>query len=122
MQIAHRQGAAGVFGAPGWSLVLLIYTHPIEGCEAERADLEVGHFLAQWLEHCRIRNRCNWHLLLKDLLCLLVQVDPLLFVRGHLGLQRVARGGAHRSTVGTRLAREDGLTAEQSIAGVHNPM
>lgn len=66
--------------------MLLIYTHTIEGCEAERADLEVGDFLAQRLEHRRVGNRHDRDLMLKDLLCLLVQIDPLLFVSGHFGL------------------------------------
>ena len=42
MQTAHLQGATGAARAPGWGGVLLIYTYPVERCEADWADLEIG--------------------------------------------------------------------------------
>src|SRR5450830_2106642 len=81
----HFKRATGASGAPGWGMVLLAQAHAVEGCQAERADLEVMHFLAHRLEHRRVGDRGDRNLFLEDFLRLLVELDPLVMIAAELG-------------------------------------
>ena len=96
VQIAHRQGAVGVFRAPDWSLVLLIYTHFIGGnglilksVTSLRSGWKTVEFVIGVIGTCCLR-----------LLCLWVQFDSLLFVRGHLGFAKATSRGCTQPHVG----------------------
>src|SRR5471030_1500631 len=65
---------------------LLAHADPIKRRKAERADLEVLHFLAHGLEYLGVGDRGDRHLFLEDMLGLLIQLDPLVPVGGYLGL------------------------------------